>query len=113
MTAPVCLNCGKRLRKKTQSVKVPIGAAAPVELNGAPVLKVTKRETWNGMDSLRVWCGRWGAYGDNYFCGLACAQCWAAVFVGAFESTDPELVEKWRDRAREYRQRKNNPEVEP
>lgn len=77
---PKCRCCGKALRKRTHSVEVPGGAAPPTEVYGKKVVAVVRRKTLafrrvddgRHPESVSVWCGEWGGYGDNFFCGLNC-----------------------------------------
>ena len=77
---PKCRCCGKALRKKTYSVEIPNGAPAPTEVYGEKVVAVVRRKTLSfrrgdsekSPESVSVWCGTWGGYGDNFFCGLNC-----------------------------------------
>lgn len=85
-SAPLC-PCGKFLRKKTYSVEHTKGTPDPttfVHFKGdAPkkVLQITRRRPslYNREtdESLNVWCGEYGGYGDNFFCGLTCGWQWA------------------------------------
>lgn len=77
---PRCIRCGKSLRKRTYGVEVLAGAPAPTECYGRKVVSVISRRTlsFRRKDSeappedVSVWCGEWGSYGDNRFCGLRC-----------------------------------------
>lgn len=86
---PMCRCCGKPLRKRTYSAEVPNGAPAPTEVNGRKVVAVVRRRTLayrrmgeeKSPESVSVWCGTWGNYGDNFFCGLGCGYKFAVLFM--------------------------------
>lgn len=83
--APRCMLCGKRLRPRTYSVEVPHGTEAPTEVYGAKVVEIVSRrplfyrrgDQEAPPDAISVWCGSWGSYGDNRFCGLRCGYRYA------------------------------------
>jgi len=86
MNRPKCRACGKPLRKRTSSVEVPSGAPAPTEYLGQKVVQTLRRKplTYRPVgsgekppDRVSFWCGDWGGYGDNLFCGLNCGYDWA------------------------------------
>ena len=82
--APLCLTCGRRLRKYTCSISGFADEPPPTRItrNGEPCEIVSKRKrAWqtDGRDVMiyGLWAGRWGDYGDDLFCGLNCAARWA------------------------------------
>lgn len=91
--APKCRGCGKPLVPRYYDVREPLGRAASgsefpeppkvgelvFRTHGPAIVAILlEREgTLNAECTLsenryRVWCGEWGRYGDNLFCGLNC-----------------------------------------
>lgn len=102
---PTCLLCGKALRKTTYGCEVPVVEQAPPEIYGKKVVQVIRRKklTWKpGFDSLSLWCGEWGGYGDNFFCGLNCGYRWAVMLVKTNEKQQPRYVAQFRERMKKF-----------
>lgn len=96
---PICLLCGKPLRKNTYSCEVMAGAEPPAILHGKKVLETLRRKSSpfvTDKENLSLWCGEWGGYGDNFFCGLNCGYAWAVMRVKLFEKEDPDYVVRYR-----------------
>lgn len=97
---PICLFCGKPLRKTSQSYEGTPGAPPQDEVNGKKVVEVLRRKKLTyQMDSERVtvWCGEWGGYGDNFFCGLNCGYGWAVMRVEMSEKESLGYVARYRE----------------
>lgn len=80
MTKPKCLNCRKLLRKSTYSTEIKTGDPHPTEIYGRKVVEVVRIKILTyrpGFTRLSLWCGEWGNYADNRFCGLRCGHAWA------------------------------------
>ena len=89
---PKCRCCGKPLRKRTHGVEVPNGAPAPTEVYGKKVVAVVRRKVLafrrtddsKNPESVSLWCGEWGGYGDNFFCGLNCGYKYAVKYLRGY-----------------------------
>lgn len=84
MTPRHCRHCNKQLRKRTYWMVVGEGDPDPLYLWPDEPFKRTVRKVMSRKQSLtpgkhdvRVWCGDWGNYGDDKFCGLRCGYNWA------------------------------------
>lgn len=97
---PTCLNCGKKLIKKTRSENIPSGTPTPTELGGRPVVQVVSRKPdslHHGEDKLSLWMGDWGGYADNFFCGLNCGYQWAIMMAERETKSHPRWLEIYRE----------------
>lgn len=81
MGAPLCRYCGQKLKKQTRHIDIRPGDPDPVVWGPQkePVLEIVRRKSiFNGKwISISVWLGKWGAYGDGFFCNMRHAQAWA------------------------------------
>lgn len=98
---PTCLFCGKPLRKKSHSLELKAGEQVPQTLYGKDVVEILRRSRLSHRadgitERASVWCGDWGNYGDNFFCGLNCGYRWALMRVRLSEKQQPGFVEQFR-----------------
>lgn len=108
---PTCLLCGKPLKKQTHSMDLMIGETMPkTYLDGTPIVEVISRKKSTihpGEDQVRFWCGKWGGYGDNFFCGLNCGYAWALMRVKLTEKEDPGYVACYRKFMKDAENKRN------
>lgn len=73
-----CKWCGAPLRKYKRYAHNVEPGHTPTESHGRPVLQILRRHPCVTVgdtvktESLDLWCGEYGDYGDNHFCGLRC-----------------------------------------
>lgn len=97
---PVCLFCGKPLKKASQTYEGEPGAPPPPEVNGQKVVEVLRRKKLTfrkDSERVTVWCGKWGGYGNDFFCGLNCGYGWALMRVKMSEKESPGYVARFRE----------------
>jgi hypothetical protein len=84
MRKPICNHCGRQLVKHThkwnskdKDDKTPEPKVGQKTIHGVvqQIIRVTDSETFGRWVSF--WCGEWGRYGDDRFCGLRCGYMWA------------------------------------
>lgn len=106
---PICLLCGKLLRKKAHSLELKAGEPAPQTIYGKDVVEILRRcrlsHRADGItERVSLWCGEWGNYGDNFFCGLNCGYRWALMRVRLSEKDHPGFVEQFRKSMKKYQE---------
>jgi hypothetical protein len=80
MSNPKCVECSKPLRKYTYSAEVETGSPHPTVMYNKRVVEVVRVKILTyktNATRLSLWCGEWGDYGDDRFCGLRCGHKWA------------------------------------
>lgn len=106
---PICLSCGKPLRKRTYSQELKAGAEAPKKIYGKDVIQVVGRKALSHRadqitERVSLWCGEWGGYGDNFFCSLTCGYSWAVMGVKMSEKERPGYVAKFRSDMKKFQE---------
>jgi hypothetical protein len=104
---PICLFCGKPLRKYAHSYETVPGTPVPLQVNGKKVVQVLRRKKsirGEKVERLSLWCGEWGDYGDNFFCGLNCGYRWAVMRVKMSEKQEPGYVARFRDNMKKFQE---------
>lgn len=69
---PNCLYCGKKLLRKYHWTRGATDAEAKAKIPKEATRIQKIKPKFDGHIEWRYWLGEWGAYRDNYFCGLRC-----------------------------------------
>ena len=105
---PICLLCGKPLHKRTHSMDLASGEELPKQyLDGKPIVAVISRKKSTihpGEERVSFWCGDWGGYGDNFFCGLNCGYRWAVMMAKFNEKSQPGYVARFRESMKKHQE---------
>lgn len=79
---PKCLACGKTLTPWIRCMDhetAKIGDTVTSDTYGTGIVVRVQARLSMFKRSVSFWTGRWGRYGDNFFCGLNCGHDWARV----------------------------------